>query len=90
MILKIKKNDLNFFFKIKFVILPVVVSIPFDRVAFNNAERRFDVADRFGRDAKVGFVVGTEGDGLICVFTIVDVGLFVVADVTFPFACARI
>jgi hypothetical protein len=27
---------------------------------------------------------------LICVFTIVDVGLFVVADVTFPFACARI
>jgi len=80
---------MNFFRKIKIIIIPFVVSIPFGRVAFNKAERRFVVVVvvvRFDSDAKVGFVVGIEVDG----FTIVDEGLFVVADVNFPFACARI
>jgi hypothetical protein len=47
-------------------------------VAFNKAESKADVAVTFGTV------------GLICVFTIVGERLFAVADVKFPFACARI
>lgn len=67
-----------------------MVSIPFGRVEFNKAERRFGVVVKFCSDAKLGFVIGAEGDGFICVFTIVGGGLFVVADVAFSFASARI
>ncbi len=85
------KKWFEFFFeKIKIVVLPFVVSIPFGRVIFNKAERRFDVVVRFDIDAKVGFVDDTGVDELICPFTIVDEGLFAVADVKFPFACAKI
>ncbi len=61
-----------------------MVSSPFDRVAFNKVERRWDTG------AEIGFVDGTGVDWLICVFTIVDEGLFAVANVEFPLACARI
>ncbi len=47
-------------------------------MAFNKAESKADVAVTFGTV------------GLICVFTIVGERLFAVADVKFPFACARI
>jgi hypothetical protein len=65
------------------------VSIPFGRVALSRAESKDDVVVTFGTDANVGLVGVTKVGGLICVFTIVDAGLFVVADVKFPFACAR-
>jgi hypothetical protein len=67
-----------------------IVSVPFSRVTLSRAERKFVVVERFGTGTEGGFVCVTMVDGLVCVFTIVDEGLFVVADVKFPFACARI
>jgi hypothetical protein len=87
---KNKKKWYEFYRKIKIIVIPFVVSIPFVRAAFNRADRRFDVVVRFDSDDKVGFIVGIEVDGFVGVFTIVDEGLVVVADVNFPFACARI
>jgi hypothetical protein len=51
---------------------------------FNKTERRFDIG------ANVGFIDGTGLIWFIGVFTVVDEGLFTVADVTFSFAWAKI
>jgi hypothetical protein len=72
------------------VILLLIASVPFDRVALSKAESKLVVVERFGIGTKGGFVDVTMVGGLICVFTIAGEGLFVVADVKFPFACARI
>lgn len=68
----------------RIVILLFAVSTPFDRVIFNKTERRF------GTGANVEFIDGTGVIWLIAVFTVVDEGLFTVADVAFSFACAKI
>jgi hypothetical protein len=72
------------------IILLLSVSVPFDRVTLSKAESKLVVVERFGTGTKGGFVDVAMVGGLICVFTIAGGGLFVVAVVKFPFACARI
>jgi hypothetical protein len=67
--------------------------VPTVRVALSSTDKKFGGAGRFGVDVIVGFVIAdvtvvSVVDGLIKVFVVER--LFAVADVKFPFACARI
>jgi len=76
--------------------LPLAVSLPTVRVALRKAENIFGGAGRLGMDVITGFVIVDVAvvsvvDGFNNVFVVVVIErLFAVADVKFPFACARI
>ncbi len=92
-----KENSFWFILLVKIsFFLPLVVSLVAFRAALRKAERKFGGAGRLGIDVTTGFVIVDVAvvivvDGFNNVFVTVGVErLFAVADVKFPFACARI